>query len=519
MSQDPIGLERGWTRRQLLTRGAWTGAALAAAGAAGYTGYRWPRALPGTSASAPPAPPPTQVDSFVSRPDLRPPRLTVAHPHVAAPPVHGPSHLLLAPKGYTNEGPGQAGAMIVSRQGRLVWFRPAPGPALKPMNLRLQRYRGEPVLTWWEGAILDGRGLGSGVIYDGAYKQIATVSAGNGLEADLHEFLLTDRGTALLTAYETAPADLTAVGGPAKGWVYAGHVQEVDVASGDVLMDWSSLDHVGVAETLNPRGRRGSKDQPFDYFHVNSIAVASDGNLLVSARNTCAVYKLDRRSGAVIWRLGGRRSDFAMNRRARFYWQHDARVAGPSRISLFDDGSSPARERYSRGLLLHVDERAMRAAVVRQYVHPARLLADNQGSMQVLADGRAVIGWGAEPYVSEFTPDGRLRLDSRLPENVQTYRAVAGDWVGRPADVPAVKVGPNNAARGATVYVSWNGATRVASWRILAGARPDAVEPAVIVPHSGFETAIAVAKPGPYYVAVALDGGRRELGRSAAARA
>ena len=502
------------SRRQFLTTTLRAAGGLLALAGAGYAGYRWPHPR------LDPAPPTAQpgVWHFASRPDLSPPAVTVTrYPAHAAGPVGAagsagaPHHIFLSPKGYVGNGPGQQGLMILDTAGQLVWFLPMPANA--PFNFQMQTYQGKPVLTWWSGSVTAGHGQGACTIMDASYRTIATIQAGNGLQADLHEMTLTPAGTALITAYRTAAADLSALGGPTSGQVLSCQAQEIDIATGQMIFAWDSLDHVPVTET---RAALASGDQttPFDYFHMNSISLAPDGDLLISSRNTWTVYKVSRASGNIVWRLNGKASDFAMGPGAAFYWQHHVRAHAGNQLSIFDDGSSPPEESQSRGILLSVDETAKQARLVRQYVHPARLLADNQGSMQILPDGRVFVGWGDQPYFSEFTADGTLVLDGRLPANDQSYRAFAYDWVGKPTDAPALAVQPST-TRGVTAYASWNGATELASWRVLAGASASSLSPAATVHRAGFETAIAVGSSGPYFVAAALDRSGREIGRSA----
>ena len=408
-------MTRQLTRRQLLESGLKTGAALIVLGAAGYGGYRWPRGNETTTATE-------GIESFISRPDLKPVRISVyVSPALG---ISGASQkLVLAPRGYSPGAPGQQGVMVLGAKGRLLWFKPTVGI---PTNLRVQQYQGRPVLTWWEGQVVGGYGKGTGQVFDETYQQVATVSASNGLDADLHEFLLTPEGTALITAYSLIKTDLSPLGGPRNGQVLDGVVQEVDMVSGKVLFEWHSLDHVDLAESYNT-APGSSSTAPFDYFHINSIDVAPDGDLLVSARNTWAVYKIARRSGAVVWRLHGKRSDFIMGEGARFYWQHDARALGSSGISLFDDGATPPKEEQSRGIVLGIDVATMNATLERQYTHPARLLAPNHGSMQVLEDGGALVGWGAEPYFSQFGPvPGWLPFNSYRPSVVQEVKGPDG---------------------------------------------------------------------------------------------
>jgi hypothetical protein len=498
-----------WNRRQFLGASLTGGAGLVLLAGAGYVGYRWPRPSPAPS-SVPTSP--EEINSFVSRPDLQPPRMALTGRPVAR--ERGTArYIFLAPKGYSTGGPGQQGLMIVDFEGHLVWFQPLSTFA---MGLDVQDFQGQPHLTWWEGDIVSGYGKGVGVIADSSYQRVATVHAQNGLQADLHEFALTPQGTALITAYDAVEADLSSLGGPRKGQVLEGVVQEIDVATQRLLFEWRSLQHVPVEDTYQKL--QPSATAPFDYFHVNSVAVAPDGDLLISSRNTWSVYKVSRQTGEVVWRLGGKRSTFGFGPGARFYWQHHVRPHGPDHLSVFDNGASPAMEKQSRAIVLALDQTAAKVTLVRQYTHPAELLVPNQGSFEVLPDGGAFVGWGAQPYVSQFAPNGELMLDGRLPADDQSYRAFLRDWVGRPSEAPALAVG-SNAVGGSTVYVSWNGATRVAAWQILAGKSPGTLEPVARAPRTGFETAISVNSSGPYFAALALDRAGAELGRSRPQRA
>jgi hypothetical protein len=295
--------------------------------------------------------------------------------------------------------------------------------------------------------------------------------------------------------------------------VLSGVVQEIDIPSGRVLFQWDSLDHVPVTDTYQAFSG-GTAAAPFDYFHINSIAVAPDGNLLISARNTCAVYKVARRGGQVLWRLGGKRSSFHMGPGATFWWQHQAIPQGSHAVSLFDDGASPAREKQSRGILLNLDTAAMRATLLRSYTHSAALLAANQGSMQVLADGRVLVGWGNVPYFSEYTQAGALIMDGQLPAGYNSYRAFTANWTGHPTDSPAIAARVNPAG-GSVVYASWNGATQVASWTVLAGSTASALATVGSQGYANFETAISVKADGPWFAVTANDASGHVLGRSA----
>jgi Arylsulfotransferase (ASST) len=431
---------------------------------------------------------------FASRPDLRPPGVTVRRRSGDA----APGKLLVTPK----KGAGQDGPMILDERGELVWFRPLEG-RLAASDLRVQRYDGEPVLTWWEGTFKGGEGRGEYVIVDDAYRQVARVRAGNGLDGDLHEFLLTPRGTALVTIYKHVRRSLESVGGPRKGRVLDSIVQEIDVETGKVIFEWRSLGAVGLDESYKELPEKAS--ETWDYFHVNSIDVDDDGNLLVSARNTHAVYKLGRRSGRIIWRLGGKRSDFRMGRGTRFAWAHDARRQRDGSLTVFDNGSSPKVHDESRGIVLDVDDDARRVTLRRAYTHPRGLSAPNQGNMQVLPEAHVVVGWGAAAHSSEFSRDGKLLFDMRFTDRENdSYRAYRAGWTGRPSQAPALAVRRREGGR-ATVYASWNGATEVARWEVLAGPSRERLKAVGSAPRKGFETAIRVDKRERYVAVRARD--------------
>jgi hypothetical protein len=257
----------------------------------------------------------------------------------------------------------------------------------------------------------------------------------------------------------------------------------------------------------------GTAKTPFDYFHVNSIAVAPDGNLIVSSRNTCTVYKIDRSSGAVQWRLGGKQSSFRMGPGATFWWQHHARPQGSSALSLFDDAASPQKETQSRAILLDLDTTTMRATLSRSYTHPAKLLAANQGSMQILPSGRVLVGWGNLPYFTEFAENGSLVVEGQFPVGDQSYRAFTANWTGHPTDKPAIAAQVNQAG-GSVVYASWNGATELYSWTVLAGSTATQLQEAGSQRRTGFETTITVNSEGPYFAVTAHDVDGNVLGQS-----
>lgn len=438
------------------------------------------------------------VLQFQSRPRLDPDRIRVAQPARGT----APGYVFLAVK----RGPGQDGPMIVDDEGEVVWFRPVPD-GMTATGFRVQRYRGEPVLTWWQGHTMLGHGKGEHVILDRNYREVARVRAGNGQMADHHELLLTDRGTAYILVYADGRADLTAVGRGPDSPIFDSMIQEIDIKTGRVLWEWRASDHFPPEEGAT-RPRQG---KPHDYFHINALDEEKDGNLLVSARNMHAIYKISRRTGEVLWRLNGTRSDFRMGEGTTFHFQHDVVRRPDGTITLFDNEATPPKADQSRGVVLRLDERRMTAELVREYTHPDGLLSIAEGSMQTLPNGNVLIGWGPEPHITEHSPDGTLLLDLELPPGSDSYQAFRHRWRGEPLDRPAIAA--RRDGDHLTVWASWNGATEVSRWQLLAGdsKRIGDLKPIATVPRDGFETTLRVRADAKRVAVRALDSDGRPL--------
>jgi len=488
------------------SRGWWIGAAatvllLLSGGAA-----LWLLLDDGTSEPSPTA---ADVLRFHSRPRLDPDRVRVVVPAQGR---TAPGYVFLAVK----RGPGQDGPQIVDEAGHVVWFRPTPRP-LTATGFRVQRYRGEPVLTWWQGRTRLGHGMGEYVILDRHYRQVAVVRAGHGYMGDHHELQLTPRGTAYMSVYAPRRADLSMVGGPRDGTIFESIVQEVDIVTGKVVWEWHSADHLSVGEGMTAP----KEDKPHDYFHVNSVDEDARGNLLISARNMHAIYAVSKQSGSVLWRLGGKRSDFAMGPGARFAFQHDAvwmsggALRRSATISLFDNEATPPQADQSRGLVLRLDMSARAARVVREYRHPDRLLSIAEGNLQTLPGGNVFLGWGPERHVSELSRDGRLLFDLVVPPRADSYQAFRFPWHGEPLDRPALAARRRTGSERVTVWASWNGATALRGWQLLAGEDPDALVPlGEPVPRRNFETALRARTDAKYVAVAALSARGRQIGRS-----
>ena len=456
--------------------------------------------------SPPPAPPGHW--NFVSRPDLRPPGVSLKTATGYSPSSLTPRFIFTEPREI---GPGsmpagsQRGLMILDRSGSLIWFKPLVAKGEDPLNFRVQSYKGNPVLTWWQGIIGPGYGEGGiGVLMDASYKRVTTVTSKN-YPMDLHELLLTPEGTALMTAYETGSS------------ITIGHAQEIDIATGALVFDWASYPAVRMSESYVTGA---------DYFHLNSIDVwpGSARNLLISARNTCTVYLVQRSTKKILWRLHGKHSNFFTNQQSQFWYQHDARaLANGSGISVFDDASQPCPENQSWAKVIHLDMATRGATLAHEYRHSTSPIdAGSQGNCQILPDGSHFVGWGAPPYFSQFAPagsafKGALVVDGRFPDGVESYRSFSFDWVGKPSQNELALVVKNGSKSGEfTAYVSWNGATEVRSWHILAGTSDTTLRHYASVIRRTFETVVPVTYSGAtQFRAKAYDKAGQLLGSSA----
>jgi outer membrane protein assembly factor BamB len=365
--------------------------------------------------------------------------------------------IFIAPAGGTYP----AGPEIVTTAGKVVWFHRLPAGEVAT-DFRAQTYLGQPVLTWFqstpppaptrqpEGGGAQGGPAGASVqvspdgpsgtdyIYNDHYQQIATVRAGNGDATNFHEFLVTPWGTALITADTVTTANLTSIGGPADQAVIDGLVQEVDIRTGRVLFQWDSAAHVPYADSYV--ARPSSPSTPWDWFHINAVHLDTDGNLLVSSRNTWTVFKVDRHTGQIMWQLGGKQSSFTLraapgqvlDRDGKiFAWQHDPEAIGGGEYTFFDDESGGNLLGSSRVVTVRLDLATRVATLVGSDDQPEGQVAQLMGNAQTTPAGDLFVGSGALPYISEFSPSGKLLFNAELPAGVSTYRAYLLPW-GRP---------------------------------------------------------------------------------------
>lgn len=501
--------------------------------------HSWSFAVARNGAVSPPPIPRTAptfdlsvLDMFHSTPSFfLPPKITI---NKTTPGVAGDGDLLLtpapAPPIAPNQKPnpkavskiiGPGGPMIVDGQGNLVWFhliQQTPGTApVVSTNLRELTFAGQPALAWWQGNInpLGFGENGEEMIVDRNYKTLATIKGGNGYSIDLHEFLMTPAGDALTTVYQPVVANLSRLHGSSHAVILDSIIQLIDVKTGLVKWEWHPDGHIDVGDSYNTPVPVG-----YDPWHLNSMQLLRGNRILASMRNTWAGYDIDIATGRILWTLNGKHSSFKMGRGARFAFQHDIEMLSPHTITLYDDAAGPpVVEQQSRGLELTVSTRHHTASVHHQFVRPGgKTLAGSQGNTQTLRNGNKFVGFGSVPFISEFSSSGALLFDASLPFGDDTYRAYRVPWVGTPDPATTPPSLAGTGSNGSyTLFASWNGATEVASWQVLAGPSAGSLgKVGAPVARAGFETALPVQTNQSLVAVQALNSAGQPLGTSAA---
>jgi hypothetical protein len=446
---------------------------------------------------------------FLSRPDLHPPK--VAAVKVGDLKKLAPGYFMLANfKNLTVKTPmvGQSGPLILDNRLQPVWFGPVPTNVLA-MNLAAQRYAGKPALSWWEGVISpQGETVsGTDVVYSQQYKRVAKLTGQGGWVISPHEMLISGH-TAWVTAYKDEHTDLSSVGGARAGLISDSAIQEYDLRTGKLLKTWDALDHIPLTDSY--ASLPASPTVAWDAYHVNSIDSVGADRYLVSMRNTWAAYLIDTRTGSIEWTLGGKHSTFKFAAGAVFHWQHDARLHKGNLVSVFDDACCSIGTTFgppsgpTRGLVLKLNTAAKTVTQTAQYTRGKKFNAAFLGNTDLLPNGNVSVGWGSQPFFSELSSTGKVLLDAAFPNPDVNYRTHVQGWTGNPSRGPNAVV--RKGKKGALVFASWNGATSLAAWRVLAGN--DAKHLAIVVSRqgkSGFETQIKLRSSYKAYKVQALD--------------
>jgi hypothetical protein len=445
---------------------------------------------------------------FRTRPGFRPEGFCVARHagmRIAA------DKILVTPRPDARRNRGeQYGLMIVSNKGRLLWYDPRP---YKVHDLKMVSYEGRPALAYFQVR----KGGGHYQLLDEHYQPIAQIRAGHGFSTNLHELQVTPQGTAYVSA--DVPVRVARI-----GTVIEYVVQEVDIATGRVLFEWRSLDHVPPIDSYE---RRPGHGKPWDYFHGNAIAAPIDGEptVIISSRNTSSLYGVDRETGSTSWILGGKRDQFHLPRSQVFCAQHDAHRLPNGDVMMFDNGGTYMHGlprcplHAARAMTWRLDTKRRTARLVRE-ISSARLPGAGSGffpgwvgSARMESNGDTLIDWGPPNRITAVTLRGSVGLLLRVQR--WSYRAMPARWTGRPGGVPALVAQRHGDV--VDLWASWNGATEVRHWQVLAGSSPASLSPlGRPVPFKDLETRIAAQTSARYVAVRALDAAGDALGEARA---
>ncbi|KAK2757153.1 hypothetical protein CKAH01_17027 [Colletotrichum kahawae] len=365
---------------------------------------------------------------FKSRPDLSPPRLNITIP--ASEDV-GEDYIFVAPysgftKGQGFDGPEQQAGYILRDNGDLVWSSLGCLSGWVG-NMQVSRLNGKPVLSAFEGYLdsFHGHGFGHPIILDQHYTATKQLRGGNHKIISIHEFnVLEESSSALVEVYQPTQMDLFPYGGDNNHtWIVDAIFQELDMTTNDVLFEWRSLQHAPPSASMvslasGHAGDGANSTSAWDYFHINSVDKNYQGGYLISARHASAVYKINGKTGDILWQLGGSRSDFSISDDIIFGFQHDARFFrnsdagdGVEFISLFDNAARANGHRgggievihsKSKAKVIRLDTNSWTASLVTSLSSPGDILAPSQGNVQTLPNGNLFVNWGQGGAVTEF---------------------------------------------------------------------------------------------------------------------
>ncbi len=357
-------------------------------------------------------------------------------------------------------------------------------------------------------------------VMDAHYQIIKKIQAGNGYATDLHDLLLLPNGNVILMAYDAETIDMSKVvsGGNSNATVTGLIVQELD-SSDNVIFQWRSWDFFAFTDSTS-----SLTDPTIDLVHGNGLALAGDGNLLVSSRDLSEITKIDLQTGAVMWRLGGKANQFQFVNDQPFAYQHNIGVLPNGDITIFDNHGTQESPAPSRGVEYKVDEVNKTVTKMWEFQDTPPIFATFMGDTQRMVNGNTFLDWGA-PFtgtgyqfvnITEVDPQNQVIFQLAFDQPYVSYRAFRAPWLGSPLTRPdlAFKTDGN----GLLLGYSWNGATEVASWKVYGGSSPDSLSLIDQKAKAGFETQTQLAslqKSECYFQAAAIDKNGNEMARSA----
>jgi hypothetical protein len=268
------------------------------------------------------------------------------------------------------------------------------------------------------------------IAIDSALNTIDTLIMRNGYRTDAHEILLLDNGHTFMFSYDPRIVDMSKVvpGGNPVATVTGLVIQELD-ENRNLLFQWRSWDYFNISDSYSDL-----MASVVDYVHGNSLDADTDSTLIISSRNLNEITKINRLTGQIIWRLGGKNNEFIFENDPRhFAGQHSAIKHRDGTLTLFDNGVG-LDPLYSRGIEYEIDEINKKVKLTQEYRFNPDLYANVSGNLQLLDNGNAFIFWGqaignSDQFISEFDQTGNPVFEARFNmNNYPNYRAYRSLW-------------------------------------------------------------------------------------------
>lgn len=304
--------------------------------------------------------------------------------------------------------------MILDNSGYPVFYRRMTRPCF---DFKMQNNN---MLSYYMG------GPNCFYVLDSTYNLVDSFKCGNGYSTDLHELRIFQNGHALIMSYDTETVNMSQIidGGDPYARVAGLVVQELD-QSKNVIFQWRSWDHYQITDATH----ENLTSHYIDYVHGNAVELDNDGNILVSCRHMDEITKINRQTGDIIWRMGGKNNQFQfINDAVGYSHQHAIRRITNGDLTLFDNGNyhSPP---FSRACEYKVDEVHKTATLVWEYRNVPSEYGSAMGYVQKFENGNTVIGWGgANPTITEVDANGFNVFELNLPQGIYSYRAYRQEW-------------------------------------------------------------------------------------------
>ena len=248
-----------------------------------------------------------------------------------------------------------------------------------------------------------------------------------GYPMDNHDMKLLPNGHALVFGSEVRTINMSALvpGGKTAASVTGDILQEID-ANNRLVFEWHTFDHIAITNSFYDLTQ-----QTIDYAHMNAVSIdPTDNNLLVSLRTTSEIVKINRQTGEVMWRLGGKMNQFTFigehAENAPYYTvgQHDIHRLANGNLLFFDNGNisgggvTPSDRTYSRAVEYQLDETNMTATLVWEFRHTPDISVPCTGSVKRFPNGNTLIGWGCAiptsgTIATEVSPAGSVVFEMK----------------------------------------------------------------------------------------------------------